>query len=202
MFDPLSPWDFVEKKTCFEANQAGFWSMSRYKKLTLNTKLFTGHTLPAFWSSSKTLASKVLICPETSFVLFYQKFDSTRVKRLHKNERKVREKDRNYKELLSLFSFVFFFFCPPPPPLHLPSINPAWFLFPYMCLRISKEKLESLWTGYQSLDMHRKQNFKLVFGFKNDLAVLTFLLPSSFTFLASLFFFCCASGFILVGKDI
>ena len=55
--------------------------------------------------------------------------------------------------------------------------------------------------------MHRKQNFKLVFGFKNDLAspsmaVLTFLLPSSFTFLVSLFFFCCASGFILVGKDI
>ena len=30
------------------------------------------------------------------------------VKRVHKNERKVREKDRNYKELLSLFSFVFF----------------------------------------------------------------------------------------------
>ena len=71
-----------------------------------------------------------------------------------------------------------------------------------MCLRISKGKLEGLWTGYQSLGMHRKQNFKLVFGFKNDLAVLTFLLPSSFTFLASLFFFCCASGFILVGKDI
>lgn len=108
LFDPLSPWDFVEKKTCFEASQAGFWSLSGYKKLTLNTKLFTGHTLPAFWSSSKTLASKVLICPETSFVLFYQKFDSMRVKRVHKNERKVREKDRNYKELLSLFSFVFF----------------------------------------------------------------------------------------------
>jgi len=69
-------------------------------------------------------------------------------------------------------------------------------------LRISKEKIEGLWTGYQSLGMHRKQNFKLVLGFKNDTVVLTFLLPSSFTFRASLFFFCCASGFILVGKDI
>ena len=76
------------------------------------------------------------------------------------------------------------------------------FISIHVCLRISKEKLEGLWIGYQSLGMHRKQNFKLVFGFNNDLAVLTFLLPSSFTFLASLFFFCCASGFILVGKEI
>ena len=124
LFDPLSPWDFVEKKTCFEASQAGFWSLFSYKKLTLNTKLLTGHTLPAFWSSSKTLASKIFLCPETSFVPFYQKF----------------EKDRNYKELLSLFSFVFFLFFPPPLTLHLPSINPAWFLFPYMCVWGSLKK--------------------------------------------------------------
>ena len=120
-------------------------------------------------------------------MLFYQKFDSMRVKRVHRNERKVREKDRNYKELLSLFSSFFSFPHPPPPTLHLPSINPAWFLFPYMCLRISKEKREGLWTGYQSLGMHRKQNFKLVFGFKNDLAS-----PSTF------FHFSCLIVFLLL----
>ena len=49
----------------------------------------------------------------------------------------------------------------------------------------------------RSSGMRRKQNFKIVFGFKSDAAVLTFtfslsLLPSFFAFLAS--FFCLLLG--------
>ena len=140
--------------------------------------------MAAFWSSSKTLASKVLVCPETSFVLFYQKFDSMRVKRVHKNERKVREKKQKLQK--TTFSVFFCLFClfPTPTPLHLPSINPTWFLFSYMSLRISKEKIEGLWTGYRSLGMHIKQNFKLVLGFKNDTACsLDLIFRKAFTIL-------------------
>ena len=58
----------------------------------------------------------------------------------------------------------------------------------------------------RSSGMYRKQNFKIVFGFKSDTAVLTFtfrfLSSPLFTFLASFFFSCWAFSrlIILVGK--
>ena len=50
--------------------------------------------------------------------------------------------------------------------------------------------------------MRRKQNFDIVFGFKNDTAVLTSLLPSFFAFLARFFFSLAGHlvGFILIGR--
>ena len=102
--------------------------LSSYKELTLNTKLFTGHTVGSLLIQQQTLASKVLVCPETSFVLFYQKFDSMRVKRVHKNERKVREKRQELQRTAFSIFFCLFSLLHP----QLPSINPAWFLFPYV----------------------------------------------------------------------
>ena len=85
--------------------------------------------------------------------------------------------------LLSFFSF------PHHPPYLALAVDKSCMVFIsiHVCLRISKEKLEGLWTGYQSLGMHRKQNFKLVFGFKNDLAS-----PSIF------FHFSCLIVFLLL----
>ena len=45
--NPFTPGNFAEKKTCFEASQAVFWSLLCYKDLKLITKAFTGCTLPS-----------------------------------------------------------------------------------------------------------------------------------------------------------
>ena len=62
--------------------------------------------------------------------------------------------------------------------------------------------------SFRSLGMCRKQNFKIVFGFKSDSAVLTFtflfLSSSLFSLFLALLFFCLLQGhlvgFILVGR--
>ena len=69
--------------------------------------------------------------------LFWQ-FDSARTKRVHKSER---EKKKEIDVRLFLFS-------PSPPTWTFVQWIPRRVFFPYTHSKISKEKIEGLWTGY------------------------------------------------------